>query len=242
MSVEKIRGIIISETAKGESNKQLLLLAKDKGLVWLSAKGAKNTKSKLLAGTQLFAYGDFTVHVGKGFYSVTQVDLISSFFNIRLDMESLAEGVYMTELLRNTCQRDLEQNEVLQLTLRTLGMLEKNILPPSLVSRIFEVKYLQLSGFLAEGCANCGDDSIRLFYHHKEGVLLCPLHKQSGDLPVLPAVQKAISHVLTHDGTQMFGFQLSKESLEQLDFVLGEMVDVHMGMRLKSRDFGKGLF
>lgn len=241
MSVEKIRGLIIGEIQKGESAKQLLILAKDRGLVWVSAKGAKNTKSKLLAGTQLFSYADFTLFEGKGFYSVTQADLITGFYNICLDVWSLSEAVYIAELLRHTCQRDMEQNPVLQLTLRTLGALEKNILPYSLVSRIFEVKYLQLSGFLAEGCAVCGDEDSFLYFNHQEGVFLCPLHKKSGDLPLLPAVAKAIHHVLLHDTTQIFGFRLSEEAVSQLDMILGEMLDVHMGMRLKSRDFGKGL-
>ncbi len=241
MSVEKIRGLIISETTKGESNKQLLILAKDRGLVWVSAKGARNTKSKLLAGTQLFSYGDFTLFDGKGFYSVTQVDLISSFYALRLDLECLAEAVYLGELLARTCQQDMAQNDVLQLALRAFSMLSKNTLPPALVSRIFEVKYLQLSGFLAEGCAVCGAVDIPLFYHHGEGVFCCHLHRKSGDLPLLPAVQQAIFHVLNHEDNQIFGFQLSDHSLAQLDMVFGEMLEVHMGMRLKSRGFGKEL-
>lgn len=241
MSVEKIRGLIIAETPKGESNKQLLILAKDRGLVWVSAKGAKNTKSKLLAGTQLFCYGDFTLFEGKGFYSVTQVDLISSFYAIRLDMETLAEAVYLGELLARTCQQDMAQNDVLQLILRTFSMLSKNTLPAALVSRIFEVKYLQLSGFLADGCAVCGAVDMPLFYHHGEGVFCCGLHRKSGDLPLLPAVQQAITHIVLSDGNQIFGFQLSAQSLAQLDMVFGEMLEVHMGMRLKSREFGRGL-
>ncbi len=241
MAVEQIRGLIIGEATKGESNKQLLILAKDHGLIWVSAKGARNTKSKLLAGTQLFSYGDFTLFEGKGFYSITQVDLLSSFYDIRLDMSALSEAVYVTELLRHTCQRDMEQNEVLQLALRTLGMLEKDILPPTLVSRIFEVKYLQLSGFLADGCAVCGEMHAPLFYHHTEGIFCCGLHRKSGDLPLLSGVQKAIVHILTTEGSQMFAFGLAEADLGQLDLVLGEMLDVHMGMRLKSRGFGKGL-
>ena len=53
MSVGKIRGIVIGEAQRGESSKQITVLAKGVGKVRLSARGAKNAKSHLLAGTQL---------------------------------------------------------------------------------------------------------------------------------------------------------------------------------------------
>lgn len=34
-----------------------------------------------------------------------------------------------------------------------------------------------------------------------------------------------------------FGFQLSAEALEQLTFILRKYMEVHMGIRLKTRDF-----
>ena len=49
MGTEKLRGIVIREQVKGESNKQIVLLAKGVGRVVLSARGARNAKSKLLA-------------------------------------------------------------------------------------------------------------------------------------------------------------------------------------------------
>ena len=78
MGTEKLRGIVIGERIKGESNKQLVVLAKGLGRVLLSARGAKNAKSKLLAATQLFCYADFVVYTGKGFTSVTQAELLHS--------------------------------------------------------------------------------------------------------------------------------------------------------------------
>ena len=44
MSVGKIRGIVIGEAQRGESSKQITVLAKGVGKVRLSARGAKNAK------------------------------------------------------------------------------------------------------------------------------------------------------------------------------------------------------
>ena len=75
MGTEKLRGIVIREQVKGERNKQIVLLAKGVGRVVLSARGARNVKSKLLAATQLFCYADFVVYEGNGFYSINQAEL-----------------------------------------------------------------------------------------------------------------------------------------------------------------------
>ena len=98
MGTEKLRGIVLREQAKGESNKQIVLLAQGVGRVLLSARGARRAKSKLLAATQLFCYADFVVYEGRGFYSVTQAELKNSFYGLRLDMDKFSEGMYLAEL------------------------------------------------------------------------------------------------------------------------------------------------
>ncbi|WP_304507328.1 DNA repair protein RecO [Anaerotignum sp.] len=242
MGVVKLRGIVIGESQNGESSKRIQVLAKGVGRVMLSARGAKNTKSKLLSGTQLFSYCDFLAYEGKGFYSMTQADLIESFYGIRTDMDKLAEAVYLAELVDKTCPTGMEQDDTLRLLLYSLAALEKTQLPPRLISRIFEVKYLQISGFLSgEGCMVCGNGEESLFFSEKEGELLCKNHCHGGEIPLLTAVQKAISFITQRDGNQIFAFALSDEAMVQMDGILRRYLEVHMGVRLKSREFSKEL-
>ncbi|KXL54490.1 DNA repair protein RecO [Anaerotignum neopropionicum] len=242
MSVVKLRGIVIGESQNGESSKRILVLAKDVGRVMLNARGAKNTKSKLLSGTQLFSYCDFMAYTGKGFYSLTQADLIESFYDIRMDMDKLAEAVYLAELVEKTCPAGMEQDETLRLLLYTLTALEKTQVPPRLISRIFEVKYLQLSGLLSdEGCMVCGKAEEPLFFNEADGEFLCRKHCRGGEVPMLGAVQKAISFVTQRGEKQIFAFVLSQEAMVQMDEILRRYLEVHMGVRLKSREFSKEL-
>ena len=44
MGTEKLRGIVLREQARGESNKQIVLLAQGVGRVLLSARGARRAK------------------------------------------------------------------------------------------------------------------------------------------------------------------------------------------------------
>ena len=61
MTISTIRGIVIKETFSGDSDKYIIIFAKDIGKVSVFAKGARKLKSKFLAGTALFTYGDFIV-------------------------------------------------------------------------------------------------------------------------------------------------------------------------------------
>ncbi|MFV0314833.1 MAG: DNA repair protein RecO [Anaerotignum sp.] len=242
MGVEKFRGIVIAENQNGESGKRILVLAKGIGRVILTARGAKNTKSKLLAGTQLFSYCDFLVFEGKGFYSLTQADLIENFYGIRMDMDKLAEAVYLAELVERSCPLGMEQDETLRLLLQTLTVLEKTEIPPRLVSRIFEVKYLQISGLLSVGeCMVCGEEETSLFFNERTAEFVCKLHCQGGEISLLGAVQKAISFIAQREGKQMFTFALSDEAMKQLDYILQRYLEIHTGIRLKSREFSKEL-
>lgn len=238
MSVRKVRGIVIREQVSGESGKQLVVLAKGAGKLRLSARGAKNAKSKLLAGTQLFSYCDFTLFEGKGFLSVTQAELLESFYGLRTDVEVLSEAVYLAELVERTCPEGMEQDDILLLLLYTLQWMAKGHVFPKLAGRIFEIKYLQLSGlFAGTECAVCEQEKDSLYFHGTDGAFYCPQHKKEGSIPLLPAVQEAISYVLNKEGRQIFAFRLSSEALEQLDGILEQYLRVHIGFSLKSRHF-----
>ena len=236
MSVRKIRGIVIREQQTGESSKQIVVLAKEMGKVRLSARGAKNTKSRLLAGTQLFCYCDFTVYEGRGFLSVTQADLIESFYALRNDVEVLAQAVYLAELVDSTCPAGMEHDNILKLLLYTMQVMAKGYLPPKLAGRIFEMKYLQYSGFLASAdCVTCGEQAQ--YFDQREATFYCKQHRSREAVLLSRAVVQALDYVLEEEGKKLFAFRLSPEALKQLDAVLRQYLQMHVGGDLKSRRF-----
>lgn len=238
MGTEKLRGIVIREQVKGESNKQIVLLAKGVGRVVLSARGARNVKSKLLAATQLFCYADFVVYEGKGFYSINQAELKKSFYGLRTDIDKFSEAMYLTELTDRSCPAGMEQDAVLELLYYAFSVMEKGILPPKLVSRIFELKLLQIHGLFApEECHLCGEAAQELYFDGRTGAFYCRAHRPDGSILVHDAVRKAIAFVLEKEGKAVFGFHLSDAALEQLSVILKQYMEIHMDIRLKSRDF-----
>ena len=238
MGTEKLSGIVIREQVKGESNKQIVVLAKGLGRVSLSARGARKANSRLLAATQLFCYADFVVYEGKGFYSVNQAELQKSFYDLRTDIDKFSEAMYLTELVDRSCPAGMEQDEVLELLYYAFSVMEKGTLPPKLISRIFELKLLQINGLFApEECHICGKSEGDIYFDDRLGAFFCEEHRTGNSIFVYDAVRKAFAHVLSKDGKAVFGFNLSDEALEQLSVIMKSYMDVHMDVRLKSRDF-----
>ena len=238
MGTEKLSGIVIREQVKGESNKQIVVLAKGLGRVILSARGARKANSRLLAATQLFCYADFVVYEGKGFYSVNQAELQKSFYDLRTDIDKFSEAMYLTELVDRSCPAGMEQDEVLELLYYAFSVMEKGTLPPKLISRIFELKLLQINGLFApEECHICGKSEGDIYFDGRLGAFFCEEHRTGNSIFVYDAVRKAFAHVLSKDGKAVFGFNLSDEVLEQLSVIMKSYMEVHMDVRLKSRDF-----
>ena len=238
MGTEKLSGIVIREQVKGESNKQIVVLAKGLGRVILSARGARKANSRLLAATQLFCYADFVVYEGKGFYSVNQAELQKSFYDLRTDIDKFSEAMYLTELVDSSCPAGMEQDEVLELLYYAFSVMEKGTLPPKLISRIFELKLLQINGLFApEECYVCGESEGDIYFDGRLGAFFCENHRTGNSIFVYDAVRKAFAHVLSKDGKAVFGFNLSDEALEQLSVIMKSYIDVHMDVRLKSRAF-----
>lgn len=238
MGTEKLRGIVIEERLKGESNKQIVLLAKGVGRVVLSARGARNAKSRLLAATQLFCYADFVVYEGSGFYSITQAELLNSFYGLRTDIDKFSEAMYLAELVNRSCPAGMEQDAVLELLYYAFLVMDKGKLPPKLVSRIFEVKLLQINGLFApEECAVCGKREGDLYFDHRLGAFFCGEHCTQSSIQVYAAVRRAFAFVLEKEGREVFGFRLSEEALAQMTDLLRAYMEIHMELRLKTRDF-----
>ena len=238
MGTEKLSGIVIREQVKGESNKQIVLLAKGLGRVVLSARGARKANSRLLAATQLFCYADFVVYEGKGFYSINQAELQKSFYDLRTDIDKFSEAMYLTELVDRSCPVGMEQDEVLELLYYAFSVMEKGTLPPKLVSRIFELKLLQINGLFAqEECYICGKSEGDIYFDGRLGAFYCEEHKTSNSIFVYNAVRQVFDYVLSKEGKAVFGFNLSEEALEQLSVILKNYMDVHMDIRLKTRGF-----
>ena len=221
MKVIKARGLVIKEYEANESDKRLLLLCKGLGRIMVYARGARKPKSKLLPSAQLFCYSDFVLADGPGFFSVTQADVLKSFYNIRLDYDSLMAAHLFAEICDKSTFEILNLDELLLLTLKSLAMLEKNTYSPKQVAAVFMLLALNSHGLrpITDTCTVCGRPAWSFgarLYFAGDGATCGSCYLLKKTITASEASLAAINYILSNPLSGSFHFRVSDEVLNEL--------------------------
>lgn len=233
MSIRKARGIVIRESYKGESDKVLTLFCKEIGKITVQAKGARKPKSKYLAGSQLFTYSDFVIYDAGSFQSVTQIDIIQSFYKMREDYDRLCCGSNMLKLLDKILPQGMQCDQLLLLLLKALTALSSGKIQPELVQIIFELKLLEYEGFMPEidACAVCGCEEFSPLYINADSLLCseCFSGKPNGKyiVKISDIALYAIRTILSAEA-ELFGFGVSDSILNELQRICNFLTKSHL--------------
>ena len=73
MGIVKTKGIIIAENNLNDYDKMLTILTPGLGKIGCVAKGARRTKSSLLAGTQFLCFGEYMIYKGSNLYNMSVI-------------------------------------------------------------------------------------------------------------------------------------------------------------------------
>ena len=99
MELQKVTGIIISESNYSDTSKLLKIITKEYGLISVLAKGAKSIKSKLRAFTTKLTYAEFQIYYKENKLStLISADVINPFINIKSDLLCLSYASFLLEL------------------------------------------------------------------------------------------------------------------------------------------------
>jgi len=220
MKTIKVRGLVIREYDAGESDKRLVIFCKGQGRLLVYARGARKPTSRFMAAAQLFTYADFVLAQGRGFYSLAQAQVIESFFSLREDYDRLMSAHLMAEVCEKTLWENIESDELLRLSLKSLSVLAKGKTLPALVSVVFLFRFFDVHGLRpqVESCTICDTPAAEITHAilTAEG-LTCKEHGQVGQYSQIShAGILAIQHILDNNTAQAFQFTLRDDILREL--------------------------
>ena len=141
-----VTAIVLSSTPVGEYDRRVVLLTKERGKITAFAKGARRQTSKLIAATNLFAFGEFKLYPGRSSYTITDVQIQNYFEELRIDFEGAYYGMFFLEVCDYYTRENNDEKEFLKLVYQSLKALSVKSLNRKLVQCIFEMKAMVING------------------------------------------------------------------------------------------------
>lgn len=223
MGTIKMSGIIISENNLGDYDKMLTMLTPGLGKISCVAKGARRPKSALLAGTQLFCFGEYLMYKGANTYNINSCDTIEVFYNLRTDLDKLNYAIEITKIIRNVTEENENCYKILQLFLNTLYTLSETDKNPELIICIFKLKLLCLLGFTPriKECVSCKEQEKIKYFSIKDNGFKCENcgRLDKGAISMSESTISAIKYIVMAPAKKLYSFNLKDESLNELKVI-----------------------
>ena len=223
MSNTKINGIVLSENNLGDFDKMLTILTSGAGKISCVAKGARRPKSALLAGTQLFCFGEYLVYKGSNTYHINSVEPIEVFYNIRTDLDKLKYAVHIIKIVQDVTHENQNCYNILQLLLNTLYVISETDKNLDLVLSIFKLRLLCILGFTPkiDKCTNCNEIEKINHFSIKDNGFKCATCARidKSTMTMNESTKNAIKYVITAPPKKIYSFNIKEESLEEFKLI-----------------------
>lgn len=222
-----VQGIVIQEKSFGETSKHLSVLTAHRGVIFVTAKGAKKLSAKNFAAAQLFAYSDMTLYGSGPYFTLTDAKLIESFYSLRNDPVVLSLACYLAELSAVSATVSDEESELLRLFLNTLWFLNQKPEAHTFAKSVFELRLMFGSGYMPEFvCSACDCEITVGCFDASSGEFTCSecqLTRSEGK-KLLEETIDAMKYIAFCDLKRLFAFSLSDKALKQLSALTEEYV------------------
>jgi DNA repair protein RecO (recombination protein O) len=206
VAVYKSKGIVLRSIRYGEADRILDLYTRDAGLVSAIAKGIRRTKSRFGARLEPLSCVDFVGYHGRTLDTVTQAEVLRSFYGVREDLARFEAAAGMVGSVRALSGGDEADRRVFNLLYNGLDALERRDSGFRSVEAAFGLKLSVLAGYAPQldDCLSCGtslDEAAQpLCFAPNLGGVLCPECRVSiGDaFPMPPGILDRLRTLIEH--------------------------------------------
>lgn len=223
MATIKIKGIVLAENNMGDYDKMLTILTPNFGKISCAAKGARRPKSALLAGTQLFCFGEYLVYQGTSTYHMNSCETIEMFYKIRTDLDKLKYAVHINKIVQDVTTENQNCYNILQLLLNTLYTIAETDKNMDLVLGIFKLRLLCILGFTPniKECTNCKEKEKIGYFSLKDNGFKCEAcgRQDTSAITISESTKNAIKYTVTAPAKKIYSFNIKEESLEEFKLV-----------------------
>jgi DNA repair protein RecO (recombination protein O) len=173
--------ILLRRVDFGDNDLILTFFSQTRGKISLIAKSARKSRKRFCGALDLFSVFDLVCSSGRGRLPVLQETSIKHpFCRIRSDFKKTAYACYFVEIINNWMEPDVSQPRVFDLLYQVLERLDRSDLPDELLSIVFQMTLMIISGFSPNfsTCCHCHADmdclnTRRIGINFAKGGLIC---------------------------------------------------------------------
>ena len=218
-----------------EADKLVTVFSAVKGKIQVIAKGVKKPGSSLRPLVQPFCHVQLYLARGHSLDIVAQGKMINFYGNVRQELFSTMQAIYIMELLDKTLMDGAPLPNLFNSTHQVLLAMDEGCLTPLLL-RYFELRLLAELGYtpVLERCVGCGSTGVgEGFFKLAEGGLLCrECARQEGGVIVIKPDNLALLRLLLNSSPQVVQkVRSNPHSLEQLEQFLEKYLEYHLERR-----------
>ncbi len=168
-------GLVLSVLPVGEYDRRLTILTKERGKISAFAKGARRPNSALVGSSQPFVFARFLLFEGRSSYTVSQVEVLNYFPELRGDVELTYYGFFFCEFAEYMTREANDERPMLTLLYQSLRALTNAHIGKELTRLIFELKayYLNGEGPQVTECVRCKKQDVPFVFRIRAGGCLC---------------------------------------------------------------------
>ncbi len=241
MNLEKVEGIIVSETNYGESSKILNVITKEYGLISIISKGCKNLKSSLRSVSSKLTYGTFVIYYKQNKLStLKEVNVINNFKNLKKNIASISYAAYILELSEGVIKQN-NNNDIFDLLIASLTKIDEGF-DSLVIMNILELKYLKYLGVepVLDECALCGNKTSIVTLSSYKGGFVCK-NCYNNEKMVSEKTIKLIRMFNYVNISKISKIDINTQCKNEINLFLDDYYSRYTGLYLKSKSFIKNL-
>ena len=243
--------ILLRKIEYGDHDFIISFLTQSKGKISVMAKNAKKSIKRFSGALDLFSmnhiYCTFPKKNKDALTILSQVDLENGFANIRCDVFKTAYASYWIELILLWLEEDKAQPDVYALLLFSLNSLNTGILSRQVISLVFQIRFMSLSGFSPniETCDTCQTpidliEQKNLWFDFQEGRIMCQncIQKRSKyGMTISKGTLKQLFWINNNDISRADRIKFSRFAIIEGARLLESFIPFHLGREFKSLQF-----
>ena len=142
----RVSGMVLSSSPVGDNDKRVVLETVRFGKISAFVRGGRRQGSTLLAASNPFVTGEFTLIPGRDSYRLIEASVKEYFRELASALPEVYIGFYFLELMGYFGRENIDGRDMLNLTYVALKALLKKEIPNELVRAVYELRLIAQNG------------------------------------------------------------------------------------------------